>query len=180
MGGAPGRRVLLPGGRSRCVGLIAGVALRLDQPGEVVLNGLILCWAGGKAADVRHAMRGVDGGGLAALRQAAAGLTRCGGAQMRLWEADGWRGDSCGHAMAVALAHGAPIRQPAQGCPDCQRTHPWLPKACTACREPILQHSGAHAPAVGTPGLGPLSSLYRTSTSLCQTVLLGPCKGHMG
>ncbi len=107
------------------MGFIAGVALRLNQPGEVILNGLILCWAGGKAVDVRHAVRGVDGGGLAALWQAAAGLRRrSGGAQMRLWEADGWRKDSCGHAMAVALAHRVPIRQPAHGAQDCQRTRP--------------------------------------------------------
>ena len=99
------------------MGFIAGVALRLNQPGEIILNGLILCWAGGKAVDVRHAVRGVDGGGLAALWQAAAGLRRSGGAQMRLWEAGGWREDSCGHAMAVASAHRVPIRQPAHRCP---------------------------------------------------------------
>ena len=115
--------VLLPGGRSRCMGFIAGVALRLHQPGEVILNGLILCWVGGKAVDVRHAVRGVGGGGLAALWQAAAGPRRSGGAQMRLWEAGGWSEDSCGHAMAVALGHRMPIRQPAQGCPDGQRMH---------------------------------------------------------
>ena len=124
------------------MGLIAGVALRLNQPGKVVLNGLILCWTGGKAVDVRHAVRGVEGGDLAALWQAAAGLRRSGGAQIRLWEAGGWRKDSCGHAMAVALAHDVPIRQPAQGRPDCQRKQPQLLRGCTACREPILQHSG--------------------------------------
>ena len=46
---------------------IAGVALRLDQPGEVILGGSV------KAADVRHAGCGWRGEGLAALWLAAAG-----------------------------------------------------------------------------------------------------------
>ena len=58
---------LLSRGWRRGVGFIAGVALRLDEPGQVILG------RGVKAADVRHAGCGWWGEGLAALWLAAAG-----------------------------------------------------------------------------------------------------------
>ena len=66
--------LLLSGGWRRGAGLIAGMALRLNEPGQVILS------RGLKAADVRHAGCGWRGEGLAALWLAAAGPWRmCGG-----------------------------------------------------------------------------------------------------
>ena len=66
--------LLLSGSWRRGARLIAGMALRLDEPGQVILG------RGLKAADVRHAGCGWRGEGLAALWLAAAGpWRRCGG-----------------------------------------------------------------------------------------------------
>ena len=65
-------------------------------------------------------------------------------------------------------------------CPGLSAHATLAAQGLTACPEPILQHNIASAPPFSTQYLGPFSSLYRTCTCLCQTVLLGPCKGHLG
>ena len=64
--------LLVSGGWRRGVRCVSRVSLRLNKPGQVILDRFVL-GRGVKAADVRHAVCGWRGDGLAALWLAAAG-----------------------------------------------------------------------------------------------------------
>jgi len=64
--------LLVSGGWRRGVRRVSRVSLRLNKPGQVILDRIVL-GRGVKAADVRHAACGWRGDGLAALWLAAAG-----------------------------------------------------------------------------------------------------------